>query len=237
MQPSMTLFTKEMLLSTRLFSILAALGCILGVVILFLSFSLNPAPPTDPAQLTAYGKQYHNAILVGAWLQAISPLLIIFFVLAILHLAKATTRFAGLATLLGGSIFMIVALIEVTFYLGAANAHNLTTALLSLSFVNAVQHLYSIVAAPALIIPLGVVILGSHVLPRVLGYAAIVIGSLFAILGVVFLFTPVVDGVATLAIIEAVEELWFPIAAITLLIRALSRSHQAVEQEQTAVTA
>ncbi|GCE23107.1 hypothetical protein [Dictyobacter kobayashii] len=219
-------------MSTRLFSILAALGCILGVVFLFISFSLNPTPPTDPTQLAAFGKQYHNDILVGAWLQAISPLLIIFFVLAILQLAKATTRFAGLATLLGGGIFMVVDLLEVTFYLGAANAHNLTTALISLSFVNAVQHLYSIIAAPALIIPLGVVIIGSPVLPRVLGYAAIIIGSLFAILGVVFLFTPVVDGVAALAILEAVEELWFPIAAITLLIRELLASRRVAGHER-----
>ncbi|GCE31220.1 hypothetical protein KDA_67040 [Dictyobacter alpinus] len=219
-------------MSTRFFSILAALGCILGVVFLFISFSLNPAPPTDPAQLAAFGKQYHNAILVGSWLQAISPLLIIFFVLAILHLAKATTRFVGLATLLGASIFMVVDLLEVTFYLGAANAHNLTTALISLSFVNAVQHLYSIIAAPALIIPLGLVIIASPVLPRMLGYTAVIIGSLFAILGVVFLFTPVVDGVAALAILEAVEELWFPIAAITLLVRELMASRKATGQEQ-----
>lgn len=224
-------------MSTRLFSILAAAGCILGVVFLFVSFSLNPAPPTDPAQLVAYGKQYHNAILVGAWLQAISPLLIIFFVLAIVILAKATTRFAGLATIIGGGIFMIVDLIEVTFYLGAANAHNLDTALLSLSFVNAVQHLYSIVAGPALIIPVGFVILESRVLPRILGYVAVVIGALFAILGGLFLFTPVVDGIATLAVFEAVEELWFPIAAITLIIRTLMVSRQIVGQEQVAVSA
>jgi hypothetical protein len=87
--------------------------------------------------------------------------------------------------------------------------------------VRAVQHLYSIIAAPALIIPLGFVILGSRVLPRILGYVAIVIGIVFAILGVVYLFTPVADGVAILAVTEAVEELWFPVAAITLLVRAV----------------
>ena len=224
-------------MTTRLFSILAAIGSILGAVMLFVSFSLNPAPPSDTTQLIAYGKQYHDAILVGSWLQAISPLLIVFFVLAIVILAGATTRFAGLATIIGTAIFMIVDLIEVTFYLGAANAHNVTTALISLSMVNAVQHLYSIVAAPALIIPLGFVIIGSKVLPRILGYIAIVIGVFFAIGGLVFLFTPVVDGIATLVVIEAVEELWFPIAAITLIVRALRGSRQPLEQESVVVTA
>jgi hypothetical protein len=47
---------------------------------------------------------------------------------------------------------------------------------------------YFIVAAPALFLPLGVVILGSRVLPRVFGYLALVLGAAFAILGVVFLF-------------------------------------------------
>jgi hypothetical protein len=178
-------------MSTRRFSILSALCCILGVVLLIISFALNPAPATNATgtQLAAFGKLYHNEILIGAWLQAISPFLILLFALAIVHLCGATTRFAGWVSMCGGMLLVIVSLVEVTFFLGAANAGNLMTAQVSLSLVRAVQHLYSIIAAPALIIPLGFVILGSHVLPHVLGYVAIVIGIVFAILGVVYLFT------------------------------------------------
>lgn len=60
------------MMSTRLFSILSALCCILGVALLITSFTLNPAPPTNATgtQLAAFGKLYHNEILIGAWLQA-----------------------------------------------------------------------------------------------------------------------------------------------------------------------
>jgi hypothetical protein len=226
------------MMSTRLFSILSALCCILGVALLITSFTLNPAPPTNATgtQLAAFGKLYHNEILIGAWLQAISPFLILLFVLAIVYLAGATTRFAGWVSMCGGMLLVIVSLVEVTFFLGAANAGNLMTAQISLSLVRAVQHLYSIIAAPALIIPLGFVILGSRVLPRVLGYVAIVIGIVFAILGVVYLFTPVADGVAILAVTEAVEELWFPVAAITLLVRAV-KTPDTVAQKPSPVSA
>jgi hypothetical protein len=224
-------------MSVRLFSILSALSGIIGVILLVVSFTLNPAPPTGNAQLIAYGREYHNAILVGAWLQAISPLLIVFFVLAIVHLAGATTRFSGWATLCGSIILVVVSLMEVTLYLGAANANNLTIVLVSLSLIKAVQHLYSIIAAPALIIPIGLVVVNSRVLPHILGYIAIVAGILFAIAGVVYLFTPVVDGIAALSVIQAIEELWFPVAAITLLIRTLTKAPTEKVQERESVTA
>ncbi|HEX4205342.1 MAG TPA: hypothetical protein VHZ51_14340 [Ktedonobacteraceae bacterium] len=227
------------MMSTRLFSILSALCCILGAALLITSFTLNPAPSTNAtgAQLAAFGKLYHNEILIGAWLQAISPFLILLFALAIVYLAGAITRFAGLVSICGGMLLVIVSLIEVTFFLGAANAGNLMTAQISLSLVRAVQHLYSIIAAPALIIPLGFVILGSRVLPRVLGYVAIVIGIVFAILGVIYLFTPVADGVAILAVTEAIEELWFPVAAITLIVRAVMTPATAIVEKPSPVSA
>lgn len=98
---------------------------------------------------------------------------------------------------------MVVTMTEVTFFLGAADASNLTTALICISLVGAVQHLYSIVASPALMLPLGVIIITSNVFPRVLGYLALVIGSIFAILGLVFLFTPYVgSGIAVSATVR-----------------------------------
>ena len=55
-------------MSTRLFSILSALCCILGVALLITSFALNSAPATNATgtQLAAFGKLYHNEILIGA---------------------------------------------------------------------------------------------------------------------------------------------------------------------------
>src|SRR5919197_1459814 len=85
-------------MSTRLPRILTALCGILGVVALVAHFSI-PAqvPPANAtvAQVTEFAKQNHATILVSAWLEGIGSLLFVLFVLAIVHLAGATTRFAG----------------------------------------------------------------------------------------------------------------------------------------------
>ena len=204
-------------MSIRLFRILTALCGMLGVIMLIPSFIINPGPPPNPtvAQLIAFGNQYHNSILIGAWLQAVSPFLIILFAIAIVHLAGATTRLMGWMTLFGGSILVMTSLVEVTFYLSAVNGNSATTGLISLDLISAVQHLFTMVAAPAVFLPLGVVILGSRVLPHVFGYLAFVLAGIFAILGIVALFSPIQSVVNILA---SVQGLWWLIAAITLLV-------------------
>jgi len=183
------------------------------------SFLINPGPPSNPtvAQLIAFGNQFHNSILIGAWLQAVSPFLIILFAIAIVHLAGATTRLMGWMTLFGGSILVMTSLIEVTFYLSAVNGNPATTALISLDLISAVQHVFSMVSAPALFLPLGIVILSSRVLPHMFGYLAFVLAGIFAILGIVGLFSPIQSVVNILA---SIQGLWWLTAAITLLVRS-----------------
>src|SRR5215471_3006996 len=208
---------REITMSSKLFRILAALSGIVGVVLLGVSFTINPGPPANAttAQLIAFANQNFTSILWGAWLQAVGPLLTLIFAFAIVCLAGATTRLAGWMTMFGGAVLTMVSLIEITFYIGTL--YGLSTGLTSGDLIHAVQHLYFIVAAPALFLPLGVVILGSRVLPRVFGYLALVLGAAFAILGVVFLFTltlptPVLD-------FAGLQTLWWLAAAITLIVR------------------
>ncbi len=217
-------------MSTRLFRILTAVSGIVGVVMLITSFTLNPGPPPNPtaAQLAAFGAQYRNLILIGAWLQAVSPVLIVLFALAFVHLAGATTRLMGWMTLFGSTILMTVSLIEITFYLSAVNGKPETTGLISLDLIAAVQHLYSIVAAPALFIPLAIVILSSHVLPHVFGYTALVLGAIFAILGVADLFSPLQNVVNVISIAQG---FWWLSAAITLLVRAEKVSNKVLKEQ------
>lgn len=91
-------------MSNKLFRILSAVACIVGVIMLIVSFSINPRPPSDTtsAQLIAFGNQNYTSILWGAWLQAVGPLLTVLFAFALVCLAGATTRLAGWMTLLGG---------------------------------------------------------------------------------------------------------------------------------------
>ncbi len=212
-------------MSNRLFGILTALSCIVGVAMLVTSFTINPGPPINAtgAQLVAFGNQYYTSILWGSWLQAIGPLLIIVFASAIVSLAGATARFAGLMTMFGGTVLMTVSLIEITFYMSALNTTPITDnpaamALISIALIHSVQHLYFMVGAPALFLPLGVVILGSHVLPRVFGYLAIALGAVFAAIGVVYLYNLTLPVYVQAS--ASVQAVWWLAAASWLMFRA-----------------
>jgi hypothetical protein len=206
-------------MSTRAFARINALAGLLGVLMLIVSFNINPGPPQDhptPGQLIAFGNAYHTQIMTGAWLQAVGTVLLIIFALGLVHLADATARFSGWLTAFGGAILTATGLIEVTFYLAAINGTQMTTGLISLDMIHAVQRLYFMVAAPAVFLPLGTVIIGARVLPRVFGYAALLLGGLFVALGIVGLYIPLqtVDNV-----VGIVQGVWWLGASVVLLVR------------------
>jgi hypothetical protein len=185
------------------------------------SFAINPGPPAGAsgAEVTAFGQQHHEAILWGSWLQAVGPALIVVFALAIVFLAGATTRLAGWMTLFGAAALMTVSLIEITGYIGVLQTSPATMGLTSLAIIHSVQHLYFIVAAPAVFLPLGLVIVGSLVLPRILGYLALVLAAGYVLAGVFTLFDSTIPPAVQVAAGFA-PALWWLAAAGTLLIRA-----------------
>lgn len=220
-------------MSTKLFRMLAALSGIIGVILLGISFTINPGPPANAttAQLIVFANQNFTSVLWGAWLQAVGPLLILVFAFALVCLAGAATKLSGWMTLFGGAVLTMVSLIEITFYIGTL--YGLSTGLTSGDLIHAVQHLYFIVAAPALFLPLGVVILSSHILPRVLGYLALVLGAAFAILGVTFLTTLILPAWVTA--FAGIQGLWWLAAAILLIVRPGKTSDLAPVNEQEPV--
>jgi hypothetical protein len=90
-------------------------------------------------------------------------------------------------------------------------------AMISYELIAAVQHLYFIVAAPAFFIPLGIVVLDSDVLPRLLGYLALLLGAAFAVAGVLTLLSLEVPQAVQLA--ASIQVLWWLAAAIALVVR------------------
>ena len=120
-------------MSTKLFRLLTALCGIAGVIMLIISFSINPGPPSNAtsAQLIAFGNQYYTSILWGSWLQAVGPLLSVLFAYAIVCLAGANTRLAGWMTMFGGTILMMVSLIEIVFYMSTLDRDPAAMALIS----------------------------------------------------------------------------------------------------------
>jgi hypothetical protein len=223
-------------MSTRLFSILTALTGILAVPLLYLSFNLAPMPPTDPTKLMVYAQQYHNGLVYGGYLQAAMPFVIVLFSIAIVHLAGATTRFAGWATVLGGISLIILALLEGSLFIFCAFTNSVDVGLIGINLIHALQHFY-MAASSALIIPLGIVIVQTRVLPRILGYIAVATGVVSLILGFIYFSLPVVDGVLPLFIMQCISSIWFPVAAIILLIRALTGSYTTTAPQREAVTA
>jgi hypothetical protein len=121
-------------------------------------------------------------------------------------------------TLFGAATLMTVSLIEITGYIGTLQPSPATMGLTSLALIYSVQHLYFIVAAPAVWLPLGLVILGSGVLPRILGYLALALAAVFALAGVFTLFDLTVPR--AVQIFGSVQALWWLAAAGTLLRRA-----------------
>jgi hypothetical protein len=103
----------------------------------------------------------------------------------------------------------------VAFYLSAVNGNPATTGLMSLDLIAAVQHIYSMVAAPAVFLPPGVVVLRSRVLPQMFGYLAVALAGIFAVLGIIALFAPIQHVVDILA---SVQGLWWLLAAFTLIV-------------------
>ena len=206
--------------SSRSFCILSGLSGIVGVILILVSFNINSGPPPGAtnAELIKFGQHYYVSVLWGAWLQAVGPVLIILFAFSLVHLASATQRLSGWMTFLGATILMTVSLIEITFYISALHADPPLMPSVSLALISALQHLYFIVAAPALFFPLGIVLLSSSVLPRLFGYLALLLAIVFAILGITFLFRLTLPAGVT--VFAGVQALWWLAAGITLIVQS-----------------
>ncbi len=206
-------------MTKRQSDLLTAACGIIGPAILVTSFIINPAPPADHTtdDLRAFAIRHHNAIVFGGWLQGMGSLLIVLFTLALVHRANATHRLAGWITLLAGTSILMVSLVEIAFYLGAVQATesgDTASALASNNLIKAVQHVFLI--APALLLPLGFVLLGSDVLPRAFAYLSLAMGAALQVLGLLGLFSVLQPVIDILLIIQA---FWFVAAAVALLVR------------------
>jgi len=211
----------ERFFSNRQLCIFSGLSGIAGVTMLGISFAINyPPPPTGAttAEILKFGQENYSHILWGAWLQAVGPVLLVFFAFTLVHLAGAAVRLAGWMTLFGACVLMTVSLIEIGFYISALNPEPAVMPFISLRVIFAVQHLYFVVAAPALFLPLGIVLLNSAILPRFFGYFALLLATIFAALGIIFMLTLTLPPWVTA--LGGVQALWWLAASISLITRS-----------------
>lgn len=226
---------------TKLFRVLTAFAGIIGVAALGYYYSVPfPLPPATAslAQVTEFGVQYHNVIFLDTWLQAVGSLLTVVFFLALVYLANAMNRFAGLMTMLASAITLAVALAEGTFAIGAVQAGmngQAQVALTCLDLTYVFVHIFLMLPAPLLFLALGAVLLSSDMLPRVFSLLSIALGVAFAIVGFVAFFSATAITVGIF--LQIGQELWVLVAAITLIVRTRKLSDATSMQEPGQVLA
>ena len=141
--------------------------------------------------------------------------LIICLALTLVALSEATRRVSGVLTIFGAGVLMTTSLMEIACYIGQLYLLPPEMPRIANTFGYAIQHLYFFVAAPALFLPLGIVLLGSNVLPRVFAWLALLLGGTFFVLGVLTLHDLVLPTPVTA--FAAVQALWWFSAGVALI--------------------
>ena len=178
-----------------------------------------PAGSVTNEQLATFASHNRSIFFLGAWFQGVGSLLSVLFFIGIVQLARATNRLAGLAALAASAVLLGLSLVEGAFLmtvpLAVASGHAATAQttfdLSTITFV----HVFPIVPVPAVLFSLGAVILGSRLLPRSVGAAALAIGTAFEIVGFAALFNDAF--VIPIIGLLVVDELWIIAAALSLL--------------------
>ncbi len=211
-------------MSIRNAYILTGLCGILGTVALAIYFTapfwLMPLPPANAAfeQVMTFGTKYHNVILWDTWLQQAGSFLTILFVLALVHLAGASDRFAGRLTLLVSGVIMALSLAEGTFALSAVysgeNGH-LESVLTSFDLTGVFVHIFLL--APSLFLVMGLALKGTTLLPKAFAYAAIGLGILFQFLGVIGLFNA--RALLLVIIVLNLQNIWTLVVSTLLILK------------------
>lgn len=206
---------------TRLSRNLTALCGLLGVALLGAYFgAAPPLPPADAtaAQVARVALQYHDKWFLGAWLQATGSLLSVVFFLALVAMAGAVARLAGVLMTVGAAVLLAVVAVEGAFTIdlaqAAADGHP-EVALTSYHVMGVFIHIFPLAPAPLIFLSLGVALRGSSLLPAGLGYLALALGAAYAVVGLAGLFT---TPLLTLVVL-GLQSLWTVAAAVLLAVR------------------
>ena len=212
-------------------TLLAGAAGFAGAAGLGASFTVLPAPPalTAPlAVLTRYAAGHHHAMLAAAWLEGTGTLLYVIFALALVHLAGPRAGLAGRVTALAAAVVLAVSLVYDLLLIAIAQSAALggeqtTTALVAYGLFAAAEHVFLL--APPLLLPLGLILLRTPILPRPFALLAVILGVTGPVLGLVGLFTVTANnngpaGAAINALVGA-QGLWMIAAAVAMPLRQL----------------
>jgi hypothetical protein len=214
---------------------LAAICGITGVLLLTAHFLIPGNVPPDSASLArivAFAREHRDVILISAWLQVTGAILYVVFILAVVHLAGAGQRFAGRIVALAAAILVGLTLLDSAMIISTVQsaAHGqYETLRVSFDLIagpdnDAIGR--SFLIAPAILLPLGFVILQTRLLPRSYGWIAIAFGAASQALGLLGLFSKVAFADINPTVL-ALENIWLITVAVTLLANRTSPEPQA----------
>ncbi|HEY2505719.1 MAG TPA: hypothetical protein VGI58_04330 [Streptosporangiaceae bacterium] len=168
------------------------------------------------AAVVDIGRRYHELLEVGAWLQATGALLAVIFFLALAEGAGPRTLAAKL-TLVGSAVLLAVVLAEVVFtltWVSAAVNRQEASARASFDLMATFIRVFPIIPAPVIYLSVGVLLLGTTVLPRLFAYLALILSVAFAVAGLIGALLP--GAAAATAGLAGLQILWLIAAAISL---------------------
>lgn len=219
-------------ISNRSILIPVAISGILGQCFLSIYFSGILVPRdlvtvlTSATQLRDLVTKHRSAIFLDAWLMGIGSFLSVIFYVGLVYISGAIIRFSGLLTIIASAAVLAVALVDVTFMVEAANAailgHTDTTNV-AFDFIaggsEAFDYTFIFGPAPMLLTSIGVVLLRSDIIPRFFGYAAIVVGIMFFIAGLISIFYPRASAITTIfEMVQLSRVIWVLTLAIFMCI-------------------
>lgn len=144
-------------------------------------------------------------------------MLCVVFALVLVSAARASGTPAGLLLVVGSAVLAAVGLAEMSCYVISTSGHP-GSVRLAADLIPGVQHGYSMVAAPAIFLSLGAVILGSRVVPPQLGILALAFGAVFVVAGLIGVLASIQPFVDVLA---AFQGSWWLSAGVVVLRRGL----------------
>lgn len=205
-----------------------ALCGLAGVLMLGVYFGIpvpQPGPEATIKQVSDFATHYSALLMVGGGLQVTGTLLACLFFLGLIHLAHGLGRLAGLVALFGTATLLATALIEAVLGMAtsiATSSGHPEAAVVCWVVQGVFVHVFPIGPAPIVFLAIGVLLVSPGpviVLPRAVGYLALVLGVAFEAVGLLGLLVPAATAVIIVLLIA--QEVWIATASIVLLTRRI----------------
>jgi hypothetical protein len=215
--------------TSRSFRMAMGVCGIVGPLLLAAYFNVGtlvalPAPSAPAAHIAAFATAHETLLLLAGWLLGTGTLVSLVFYLGLVHLARAATRLAGLATIVGAAAVLALSLTEALLLMAtplAAADHHAGLAATTWYLVTGSQaflHVFLLAPAPLVLLGLGELLRSSRLLPRWLAVAALALGAAFLVAGLAVQLAPGAVLVPVV-VLQSLQEVWTLAAAITFLVR------------------